>query len=79
MLQRDGRIVTQLTGCRKAWNPPTASSLPDEDWRMAWEAYGRGEADAAGLWITSPLSSCGGSASLTNDRYFRAAGFEVLF
>ena len=53
-----------------------------EDWRQAWSAYQRGEADAAG--IVDHISffvmrRLGIAKAFTNDRHFRAAGFEVLF
>ena len=54
----------------------------EEDWRLAWKAYQRGEADAAG--IVDHISfvvmrRLGIAKAFTNDRHFRAAGFEVLF
>ena len=54
----------------------------EEDWRLAWNAYQRGEADAAG--IVDHISfvvmrRLGIAKAFTNDRHFRAAGFEVLF
>ena len=53
-----------------------------EDWHQAWSAYRRGEADAAG--IVDHISfvvmrRLGVTKAFTNDRHFRAAGFEVLF
>lgn len=54
----------------------------EDDWRAAWQAYRAGEADAAG--IVDHISfvvmrRLGITKAFTNDRHFRAAGFEVLF
>lgn len=54
----------------------------ETDWQLAWAAYQRGEADAAG--IVDHISfvvmrRLGITKAFTNDRHFRAAGFEVLF
>jgi uncharacterized protein len=54
----------------------------EEDWQLAWAAYQGGEADAAG--IVDHLSfvvmrRLGIAKAFTNDRHFRAAGFEILF
>ena len=54
----------------------------EDDWRMAWQVYRAGEADAAG--IVDHISfvvmrRLGITKAFTNDRHFRAAGFEVLF
>lgn len=53
-----------------------------EDWRQAWNAYRRGEADAAGIvdhvsFVV--MRRLGLSQAFTNDRHFRAAGVEVMF
>lgn len=52
------------------------------DWRLAWEAYRRGEADDAGIvdhvsFVV--MHRLGLTQAFTNDRHFRAAGFETLF
>ena len=54
----------------------------ETDWRQAWDAYERGEADSAG--IVDHISfvvmrRLGLAQAFTNDRHFRAAGFETLF
>jgi len=54
----------------------------EEGWQLAWAAYQRGEADAAG--IVDHISfvvmrRLGITKAFTNDRHFRAAGFEVTF
>jgi predicted nucleic acid-binding protein len=54
----------------------------EADWHQAWNAYQRGEADAAGIvdhisfTVMRPL---GVAMAFTNDRHFRAAGFETMF
>ena len=66
-------------------NFETAKALvwpTEEDWSQAWSAYRRGEADTAG--IVDHISfvvmrRLGLTKAFTNDRHFRAAGFEVLF
>lgn len=54
----------------------------EDDWRAAWRSYRASEADAAG--IVDHISfvvmrRLGITKAFTNDRHFRAAGFEVLF
>jgi predicted nucleic acid-binding protein len=54
----------------------------DEDWGVAWAAYSKGEAGGAGL--VDDLSfvvmrRLGINKAFTNDKHFRAAGFETLF
>ena len=54
----------------------------EEDWRLAWSAYRRGEADAAGIvdhvsFVV--MRRLGIARAFANDRHFRAAGFGVLF
>ncbi len=54
----------------------------DDDWREAWSAFNRGEANNAG--IVDHVSFVvmrrpGQTRAFTNDRHFPAAGFEVLF
>lgn len=64
----------------ESWNTLIVPS--GEDWQAAWEAYRRG--DAAGAGIVDQLSFTvmrryGLARAFTNDRHFRAAGFEPLF
>jgi predicted nucleic acid-binding protein len=54
----------------------------EDDWRMAWQAYQVGQAESAG--IVDHISfvvmrRLGITKAFTNDRHFRAAGFEILF
>lgn len=55
---------------------------PSDDWRLAWSAYSKGDADRAGVvdhasfLVMRRLSI---QYAFTNDRHFKAAGFEVLF
>jgi predicted nucleic acid-binding protein len=78
-----------LTQDRATWLPGTTSTnheatgLPSaEDWREAWAAYREGRFGQAGLvdqvsfLVMRRLSI---SQAFTNDRHFRAAGFETLF
>jgi len=54
----------------------------DDDWRQAWESYVRGDADRAGVVDHVSflvMRRLGIVHALTNDRHFRAAGFQVLF
>jgi predicted nucleic acid-binding protein len=54
----------------------------EQEWRGAWEAYARGEADRAGVVDHVSflvMRRLGIQHAFTNDRHFRAAGFEVLF
>jgi uncharacterized protein len=66
VLERKGRLI-----------------LPSEDdWRLAWAAYRRGEAGSAG--IVDHLSfvvmrRMGIARAFTNDKHFAAAGFDVMF
>jgi len=54
----------------------------EDDWRAAWIAYERGEANSAGIVdhvsfaVMRRLSL---SKAFTNDQHYRAAGLEVLF
>jgi predicted nucleic acid-binding protein len=53
----------------------------EEDWRLAWNAYQRGEADAAGIvdhLSFAVMRRLDITQAFTTDRHFRAAGFEVL-
>jgi predicted nucleic acid-binding protein len=52
------------------------------DWAQAWAAYRRGGADSAGIVdhiSFAVMRRCGIVQAFTNDRHFRAAGFETLF
>ena len=54
----------------------------DEDWRLGWEAYNRGGSDDAGIvdhLSFQVMRRLGIRRAFTNDRHFRAAGFEVMF
>ena len=54
----------------------------ETDWKSAWENYQRGGTDAAGIvdhvsFVV--MRRLGMVKAFTNDRHFRAAGFETLF
>jgi hypothetical protein len=52
------------------------------DWSSAWQAYARGEADSAGIVdhvSFAVMRRLGLTKAFTNDRHFRAAGFETMF
>ena len=54
----------------------------ETDWKSAWQNYQRGEADTAGIvdhvsFVV--MRRLGLVREFTNDRHFRAAGFETLF
>ena len=54
----------------------------EADWHQAWNAYQRGEADAAGIVdhiSFTVMRRLGIARAFTNDRHFRAAGFETMF
>jgi predicted nucleic acid-binding protein len=54
----------------------------DAEWQLAWDAYDRNEAGAAGIIDQSSfivMRRLGISQAFTNDTHFTAAGFEVLF
>lgn len=57
-------------------------SVEDDDWREAWNAYAKGEADNDGIvhhisfTVMRRLSL---TQAFTKDQHFRAAGFETLF
>jgi uncharacterized protein len=57
--------------------------IPTEaDWHQAWNTYQRGEADAAGIVdhiSFTVMRRLGIAKAFTNDRHFRAAGFETMF
>ncbi len=53
-----------------------------DDWRGAWQAFVKGDADRAGVvdhvsFIV--MRRLGMKLAFTNDHHFRAAGFEALF
>jgi uncharacterized protein len=53
-----------------------------DDRQTAWLAYERGAADSAGIVdhvSFTIMRRLGISKAFTNDRHFRAAGFETLF
>jgi uncharacterized protein len=53
-----------------------------EDWQSAWGAYARGDADFAGIVDQISfvvMGRLGLKKAFTNDKHFRAAGFETLF
>jgi hypothetical protein len=54
----------------------------DSDWELAWQTYERGDADRAGIvdhvsFVV--MRRLGLTQAFTNDRHFRAAGFQTLF
>ena len=54
----------------------------ETDWKLAWQNYQRGGTDAAGIvdhvsFVV--MRRLGIGKAFTNDRHFRAAGFETLF
>lgn len=54
----------------------------DDDLAAAWAAYEKGEADSAGIVdhvSFAVMRRLGITKAFTNDRHFRAAGFENLF
>ena len=54
----------------------------NEDWAQAWTAYRQGEADQAGIVdhvSFAVMRRLGLRQAFTNDRHFRAAGFELCF
>ena len=54
----------------------------ENDWKLAWQNYQRGGADAAGIVdhvSFAVMRRLGIAKAFTNDRHFRAAGFENLF
>jgi predicted nucleic acid-binding protein len=54
----------------------------EQDWHAAWAAYRRGEAGDAGIVdhvSFQVMARLGIRRAFTNDRHFRAAGFEPLF
>jgi uncharacterized protein len=53
-----------------------------EDWETAWDNYDTGGTDAAGIvdYVSFVIMRrLGITQAFTNDRHFRAAGFETLF
>jgi predicted nucleic acid-binding protein len=54
----------------------------EEDWLKAWAAYARGEAGDAGIVdhvSFTIMRRLGIADAFTNDRHFKAAGFNTLF
>jgi uncharacterized protein len=54
----------------------------EADWLSAWSAYDRGEADSAGIVDQvsfAVMRRLGVTKAFTNDKHFRAVGFETLF
>jgi uncharacterized protein len=54
----------------------------ESDWRLAWDAYSRGEAGSAGIVdhvSFAVMRRLGIHQAFTNDEHFCAAGFEALF
>lgn len=52
------------------------------DWQEAWTAFRRGDADEAGIVdhvSFAVMRRLGLRQAFTNDRHFRAAGFELCF
>jgi predicted nucleic acid-binding protein len=54
----------------------------ESDWELAWQAYQRGAADTAGIvdhvsFIVMRRLEI--TSAFTNDKHFRAAGFETMF
>jgi len=53
-----------------------------DEWEAAWQAYGRENAEGPGVVDHVSflvMRRLGIPSAFTNDRHFRAAGFEVLF
>jgi predicted nucleic acid-binding protein len=70
------RLRLELEGSGRLIVPTEA------DWRTAWTAYARGEANEAGIVDQvsfTLMRRLGLTHAFTNDRHFRAAGFTVLF
>jgi uncharacterized protein len=54
----------------------------DDDWRLAWDGYRRGQAGAAGLvdhLSFAVMRRLGLTQAFTNDRHFQAAGVRTVF
>jgi uncharacterized protein len=73
----------EATLLRKSFEASETLIWPTEaDWYQAWDAYQRGEADAAGIVdhiSFTVMRRLGIAKAFTNDRHFRAAGFETMF
>ncbi len=53
-----------------------------EDWKTAWTAYDHENSDGAGIVdhvSFAVMRRLGVAKAFTNDRHFRAAGFETMF
>ena len=73
----------EATRLRNSFEESETLIWPTEaDWRSAWNAYQRGEADSAGIVdhiSFNVMRRLGIAKAFTNDRHFRAAGFETMF
>src|SRR5665213_3263083 len=71
------------TAIRKKFEEAETLIWPTEtDWQLAWLAYQRGEADSAGIVdhvSFAVMRRLGISKAFTNDRHFKAAGFDPMF
>ena len=68
--------------CKKLEQQGKLISPTVEDWKAAWTNYENGEVDAAGIVDHASfvvMRRLGIAKAFTNDRHFRAAGFENLF
>lgn len=68
--------------CRQMETEGTLLVPTAEDWDAGWMAYRRGEAAAAGIVDQvsfAVMRRLGLRHAFTNDRHFRAAGFELCF
>ena len=74
---------SDATAIRKQFEEAETLIWPTEtDWQQAWLAYQRGEADSAGIVdhvSFAVMRRLGISKAFTNDRHFKAAGFEPMF
>lgn len=68
---------------RKSFEASGTLIWPTEtDWNQAWNAFQRGDAGTAGIVdhiSFTVMQRLGISKAFTNDRHFRAAGFETMF
>jgi len=54
----------------------------DEEWKLAWQAYGQGKPGSAGIVdhvSFAVMRRLGITDAFTNDGHFKAAGFNTLF
>jgi predicted nucleic acid-binding protein len=77
------RIRTEVDRLREQFERADTLIWPTAaDWTAAWAAYRCGGADAAGIVdhiSFAVMRRCDIGQVFTNDRHFRAAGFEMLF